>query len=166
MDVLYDGTVLLTPGQTFDVVTNYLVPEGTTYTVDVDTPLGALNTAANSAVFTYEVTDKNYASSGSLLLDNVSTYLRDKTNGIYWYAYVNDVYKDGFNNHDDGLNIIKLTNGDTVEFYYAAGITDPADLVAVKAAATAAVKTVVTDGSVPSDWTLHYRRQERHRYQG
>ncbi len=151
MDVLYDGTVNLTPGETFDV-TAY--NSGTGYTVSETTPLGALQTAATVAGFTYGVTDKNYGTSGALLLDNVGTYLRDKTNGAYWYAYVNDVYKDGYNNAPGALNLIELVNGDRVEFYYAAGIADPADLNAVKAAATAAVKTVASTGVAPTDWTL------------
>jgi PKD repeat protein len=98
------------------------------------------------------VTDKNYATSGALLLDNVDGYLR-KTPG-YWYAYVNDVYKDGYNNPAGGLNLIALADGDKVEFYYAAGITDPADLAVVKAAATAAVKTVASTGVTPTDWSI------------
>jgi hypothetical protein len=140
VDVLFDGTVSLTTGDTFDV-TAY--NSDVSYTVSRTTPLGALEAAATTAGFTFDVTDKNYATSGALLLDNVGTYLRDKTNGIYWYAYVNDVYKDGYDNGPDGLNIIELSESDTVEFYYAAGISDPTDLAAVQAAATAAVKTVV-----------------------
>ena len=89
-----------------------------------------------------------------LLLDNVGTYLRDKPNKIYWYAYVNDVYKDGYASSADALNLIELTDGDKVEFYYAAGITDPTDLATVKAAATAAVKTVASTGVTPTDWSL------------
>ncbi|MDD5511049.1 MAG: hypothetical protein PHI12_09600 [Dehalococcoidales bacterium] len=149
MDVLYDGTVLLTPGETFDV-TAY--NSGTSYTVSRTTPLGALDVAATTAAFTYDVTDKNYATSGALLLDNVGSYLR-KTPG-YWYAYVNDVYKDGYNNNPDGLNVMAVVHGDKVEYYYAADVADPNDLAAVTAAATAAVKTVVSTGVTPDDWTL------------
>ncbi len=152
MDVLYDGTVNLTPGETFDK-TAY--NSSVVYTaISKTTPLGALQEAAEASGFTYDVTDKNFATSGTLLLDNVDTYLRDKTNGIYWYAYVNDVYKDGYNNPAGALNLIELVNGDKVEFYYAAGISDPTDLDAVKAAATAAVKTVASTGVTPADWTL------------
>ena len=147
MDVLYDGTVDLTPDATFDV-TAY--NSSASYTVEETTPLGALQATG----LTYGVTDKNYASSGALLLDNVGTYLRDKTNSTYWYAYVNDVYKDGYNNAPDALNLMELSHGDKVEFYYAAGITDPTDLTAVKAAAVAAVKTVASTGVAPTDWTL------------
>jgi len=150
IDVLYEGTVALTPEETFDV-TAY--NSETVYTVNKTTPLGALQAAAAAGGFTYDVTDKNYGTSGALLLDNVGTYIR-KDPG-YWYAYVNDVYKDGYNNAEGALNLIELFDGDSVEFYYAANIDDPTDLSAVKAAATAAVKTVAATGVTPTDWTLH-----------
>ena len=140
VDVLYEGTVVLTPGETFTTTAYSTTGVPTTYTVSRTTPLGALDKAATAEAFTYKLTDKNYATSGSLLLDDVDGYIR-KTPG-YWYAYVNDVYKDGFNNAAGGLNLIELADGDKVEYYYAAGITTPSDLTTVKAAATAAVKTV------------------------
>ena len=143
MDVLYEGTVSLSAGDTFKVTVS-----GTDYTVDVATPLGALQAAAKAGGFTYEVTDKNFGASGALLLDNVGSYNR-KDPG-YWYAYVNGVYKDGFNNPAGALNLIKLGAGDKVEFYYAAGVTDETDFDAVKAAATAAVKTLVETDAAPS----------------
>jgi hypothetical protein len=146
-DLLFDGTVTLTPDEKFDV-TAY--NSAVIYNVSETTPLGALQATG----LTYEVTDKNYATSGALLLDNVDSYPRDKTNGIYWYAYVNDVYKDGYNNPAGGLNLIELADGDRVEFYYAAGIADPTDLTAVKAATTAAVKTVASTGTTPTDWSI------------
>jgi len=151
IDVLYEGTVTLTPDETFDVTPPN---SSTAYTVSKTTPLGALQAAADAGSFTYNVTDKRWSYDGVLLLDDIGTYLRDKTNGVYWYAYVNDVYKDGYMNTPAGLNVIELMDGDKVEFYYAAGITDPNDLNAVKAAATAAVKTVASTGVAPTDWTL------------
>lgn len=143
MDVLYEGTVDLPASDTFTVTVS-----GTDYTVDMATPLGALQVAAKAGGFTYEVTDKNFGASGALLLDNVGSYNR-KDPG-YWYAYVNGVYKDGFNNPAGALNLIKLGAGDKVEFYYAAGVTDETDFDAVKAAATAAVKTVVETDAAPA----------------
>ncbi|MBT8508667.1 hypothetical protein AZH53_09645 [Methanomicrobiaceae archaeon CYW5] len=137
MDVLYDGEVTLTPGATFDVTSYVNDPTGITYTVSETTPLGALQATG----LTYDVSDKRYAYDDVLLLDNVETYLR-KAPG-YWYAYVNGVYKDGYMNTPAGLNVIELADGDTVEYYYAADIADPADLAGMQAAATAAVKTVV-----------------------
>ena len=68
-----------------------------------------------------------------MLLDDVSHYLR-KSPG-YWYAYVNGVYKDGYGNHANGLNVIELANNDQVNFYYSTGtnLTAPTDaLAAVK----------------------------------
>ncbi len=74
--------------------------------------------------------------------------------GSKWYAYVNDAYKDGYNNAAGALNLIELADGDRVEFYFAGGIADANDLDAVKAAATAAVKTVASITAMPTDWTL------------
>ena len=149
IDVLYDATVTLTPDETFEVTAHNST---TSYTVKKTTPLGALQAAATAGGFTYDVTDKNYSTSGALLLDNAGNYKR-KDPG-YWYAYVNNVYKDGYNNPSGALNLIELAHGDKVEFYYAAGISDGNDLNAVKAAATAAVKTVAATGVAPTDWTL------------
>jgi DMSO/TMAO reductase YedYZ molybdopterin-dependent catalytic subunit len=152
IDVLFDGTVTLAEGETFDV-TAY--NSGTVYTVSETTPLGALDAAANSAGFIYDVTDKRWSTDGVLLLDNVGSYAYVKTPKTAWYAYVNDVYKDGYNNNPDGLNVIELAHGDRVEFYYAASVTTPSDLSEVVSKATAAVKTVASiGGGTPDDWTL------------
>jgi PKD repeat protein len=150
MHVLYEGTVTLNPEGTFSV-TAY--NSSLAYTVNETTPLGALQAAAVANGFTYDVTDKNYSSSGALLLDNVGDYDYVK-GGSKWYPYVNAVYKDGYNNPAGALNLIDLVNGDKIEYYYAAGISDPTDYDAVKAAATAAVKTVAATGVAPTDWTL------------
>jgi hypothetical protein len=149
MDVLYDGTVILTPGETFDV-TAY--NSGLIHSISQTTPLGALDAAATAADFTYAVSDKKMEQKGILLLDDIDIYTYD--NPGEWYVYVNDIYKDGFADSADGLNVFEVVDGDTVEFYYAADISDPADLNAVKAAATAAVNTVVSTGITPTDWTL------------
>ena len=149
MDVLYDGTVNLAVGETFDV-TAY--NSGLPYAVSQTTALGALDAAATSAGFTYDVTDKKMGSMGIMLLDNIGSYLYDDPGE--WLVYVNDVYKDGFADTADAINNCEVVDGDTVEFYYAAGVADPADLAAVTAVATAAVKTVVATGVTPTDWTL------------
>ncbi|MGI6575593.1 MAG: S-layer homology domain-containing protein [bacterium] len=138
IDLLYNGTVSLPVEESF-TVTAY--NSGSAYTVDMATPLGALQAAGEAGGFTYDVTDKNYDASGALLLDNVGTYTRN--NPGRWYVYVNDTYQDGYNNPAGALNLIKLVAGDRVEFYYAAGVADETNLAAVKAAATAAVKTIV-----------------------
>jgi len=142
VDVLYDGPVSLTPGGTFEVTSYVADPAGTTYTVSSTTPLGALDTAASNAGFSYVVSDKKMSTKGILLLDDVDVYAYESPGE--WYAYVNDVYKDGFANSADALNNLQVVHGDTVEFYYAAGVADPSDLASVQAAAIAAVKTVVS----------------------
>ncbi len=155
VDVLYEGTVILTPGETFTVTV------GTNeYTINDNTPLGALQAAAEAGKFSYLLSDKRWSYDGVLLLDDVGQYVR-KSPG-YWYAYVNDVYKDGYQNTPDGLNVIEMLDGDKVEFYYAAGISDPNDLNAVKAAATAAVKTVVALSTIDViyDGTLNLDPEE------
>ncbi len=155
VDVIFDGTVSLSPGKTFQV--EAYNSGGGTYAVDEATPLGALQAAVSSKGLTYDITDKNYEASGALLLDNIGSHVYIK-GGSRWYAYVNGILKDGFNNPEGALNLIELKDGDKVEFYFAAGISDGSDFDAVKAAATAAVKTVASLGSpVPgdeSDWTL------------
>jgi PKD repeat protein len=155
VDVLYEGTVILTPGETFTVTV------GTNeYTINDNTPLGALQAAAEAGKFSYLLSDKRWSYDGVLLLDDVGQYVR-KSPG-YWYDYVNDVYKDGYQNTPDGLNVIEMLDGDKVEFYYAAGISDPNDLNAVKAAATAAVKTVVALSTIDViyDGTLNLDPEE------
>ncbi len=155
IDVIFDGTVTLSPGGTFEV-TAYNSGGGT-YTVSETTPLGAIQAVATTKGFSYGVTDKNIGTSGALLLDNIGSYAYVK-GGSKWYAYVNDALKDGYNNPAGALNLIELKNGDRVEFCYAAGIDDAADLNAVKAKATAVVKAIVSIGTstLPdgANWTL------------
>ncbi|HHU77004.1 MAG TPA: hypothetical protein GXZ24_08970 [Firmicutes bacterium] len=142
VDVLYDGTMVLAPSETFEV-TAY--NSGKTYIVGKNTPLGALQAAADANGFTYAVTDKNYDKSGALLLDDVGSYSYKPGS---WYACVNDILKDGFNNSEGALNLIELMDGDRVEFYYS---TVKGDLNAMKAAATAAVKVKVATGESGGD---------------
>ena len=103
------------------------------YTINRTTPLGALDRVASQQGFTYNVTDKRWQYDQALMLDDVSHYLR-KYPG-YWFAYVNGVYKDGYGNHANGLNVIELADNDQVNFYYSTGnnLTAPTDaLAAVK----------------------------------
>ena len=61
------------------------------------------------------------------------------------------MFKDGYGNHANGLNVIELSNNDQVNFYYAPN-KDPNPVVN----ATAVVKIKVNiGGSQPvDDWTL------------
>lgn len=150
IDILYDGTVTLTKGETFDVIASNKV-----YTVNKTTPLGALHAAATANKFSYVLSDKRWSEDEVLLLDDVGDYKYGDPGK--WYAYVNGIYKDGYINTSDGLNVVELVDGDKVEFYYAADITDATDVNAVKAAAIAAVKTQVIISSTPTDptdWNL------------
>ena len=151
VDTLYDGTVTLTPGETFPVQA-YNNVSGI-YTVNRTTPLGALDKIATQEGFTYNVTDKRWAYDEVLLLDDVAQYIRKPG---YWYAYVNGVYRDGYGNHANGLNVMELATNDQVNFYYAQGVTSPSDMNEVISKANATVKIRVTiSGSEPvSDWTL------------
>ncbi len=144
---LFNGTVNLAPGSTFNKVA---YNSQTSYTVSWTTPLGALQATG----LTYNVTDKRWSSDQVLLLDDVEEYIRNSPGN--WFAYVNGVYKDGYGNHANGLNVIELSDGDRVDFYYAAGVGDKNNLTETLSKATAAVRTVAdTSGSAPpGDWTL------------
>jgi PKD repeat protein len=148
VDTIFDGTVTLTSGETFTKQA-YNNATGGLYTINRTTPLGALDTVASLQGLTYNVTDKRWSYDQVLLLDDVGQYLNKKPN--VWNAYVNDVYKDGYGNHANGLNVIELANNDQVNFYYAPN-KDPNPVVN----ATAVVKIKVTIGSEPTvpDWTL------------
>jgi PKD repeat protein len=116
VDTLFDGTVTLTTGETFTKVA-YNNVSNFVYTVNRTTPLGALDKVATLQGFTYNVTDKRMPDDQVLLLDDVGKYLNKKPN--VWYAYINGVYRDGFGNHANGVNVIELANNDQVNFYYA-----------------------------------------------
>ena len=149
VDTLFDGTVTLTPGETFTKQA-YNNVTGGLYTINRTTPLGALDKVATLQGFTYNVTDNRWSYDQVLLLDDIGKYIRKKPN--YWYAYVNGVYKDGYQNHPNGLNVIELNTNDQVNFYYAPN-KDPNPVVN----ATAVVKIKVNIGGTPPsepDWTL------------
>jgi PKD repeat protein/DMSO/TMAO reductase YedYZ molybdopterin-dependent catalytic subunit len=148
VDTIYDGTVTLTPGETFTKQA-YNNATGGLYTINRTTPLGALDKVTTSLGLTVNVTDKRWSYDQDLLLDDIGNYLNKKPN--IWYAYVNGVYKDGYGNHTNGLNVIELANNDQVNFYYAPS-KDPNPVVN----ATAVVKIKANIGTQPSapDWTL------------
>ncbi|MCK9307707.1 MAG: hypothetical protein M0P17_09305, partial [Methanoculleus sp.] len=148
--LLFDGTVALTDG-TFECTASS--GTGASYTVDNLTPLGALQAVAEREGFTYDVTDKKWDADEVLLLDNIGEYPFVK-GGAEWACYVNDVMKDGYGNHDDGLNVVALADGDEVVFCYG---NDPTPEIA-----TALIRIEVDlDGTVtptptptPSDWSI------------
>ena len=109
--ILFNGTVTLTGG-TFEC-TAY--NSGTAYTVQNRAPLGALQAVAERKGFPYAITDKKWDGSEVLLLDDIGEYKYVK-GGSKWVCYVNGVEKDGYNGHDDGLNVIALADADEVVF--------------------------------------------------
>ena len=109
-DVLYEGTVVLTPEETFSATAYSTAGVPSTYIVSRTTPLGALDKAATAGGFAYKLADKNYAGYGTLLLDDIDTYTYG--NPGKWLAYVNNVFKDGYMNTAGGLNVIELADGD------------------------------------------------------
>ena len=99
-------------------------------------PPGALDTVATLKGLTLNITDKRWSYDQVLLFDDLGQYRNKKPN--VWYAYVNGVFKDGYGNHANGLNVIELNNNDQVNFYYAPN-KDPNPIVN----ATAVVKIKV-----------------------
>lgn len=137
-ETLFKGKVSLTPGETF-TLTAY--DSGDEYTIDQATALGALQAASLAGDFDYDMSDKNYSQSETLLVDNIGSYARSEPG--FWYVYINDGYKDSYNKKSQALNLLKLADGDEVDLYYAADIDDPADLNSVEPAALAEIRITV-----------------------
>jgi len=135
--VIFDGTVTLPMGAFVLTASN----SGKSYPVMNPTPLGVLHAVAESEGWIYNVTDKKYSGKGIFLLDDVDSYLNDDGE---WICYVNDVLKNGFVSESDGLNVVELSDGDIVTFYYGSG-PNPDNATAIISA------TVDLD---EDDWTL------------
>ena len=147
---LFDDTVALTAG-TFEC-TAY--NSDTSYTVDNRTPLGALQAVAEREGFTYDVTDKKWSDTGVLLLDNIGEYPYVK-HETEWACYVNDVFKDGYGNHDDGLNVIALAEGDEVVFCYGDEPTPENATALIRIEVTLDESPVTpTPTPTPSGWSI------------
>jgi len=152
VDTLFDGTVTLTPGATFDTVSY-----SGTYTVSQTTPLGALHATG----LTYKASDYKWSSCTPpyLMLDDIPPYIFYKNGGNgKWLAYVNEVYHDGWgptgsscDNAPLSLNNWQVNDGDKVEYYFilktSTSYADPNNYTAVKADALAEVKTLVSTGT-------------------
>ncbi len=141
--ILFDGTIVLTKG-TFECVA---YNSGATYTVPNNTPLGVLQAVAEREGFTYAVTDKRWGYDEVLLLDDIGEYTNA---GGKWFCYVNGEMKDGFKNHDAGLNVIELAEGDEIVFCYGENPTpDDADvLIRIIVAGEATGAVILFDGTV------------------
>ncbi len=141
--VLFDGTVALTEG-TFECEADN---SGATYDVSNNTPLGALQAVAEREGFTYAVTDKRWGYDEVLLLDDINEYT--KADGK-WFCYVNGEMKDGYKNHDAGLNVIELAEGDEIVFCYGGDPTpdDAEVLIRITVGVESAGPVILFDGTV------------------
>ncbi|ACL15569.1 DUF4430 domain-containing protein [Methanosphaerula palustris] len=139
---LFDGTVSLRTG-TFNA-TAY--NSGTTYSVDALTPQGALNAATRVAGFTYNVTDKKWATMGTMLLDGVGTSNKDSTHG--WAYTLNGAAMNDFSS-PQGIGVYRLHDGDKLVFYYGAtgGSVESATAV-IRITVHIPQQTVIYDGDV------------------
>ncbi len=148
--LLFNGTVALTNG-TFEC-TAY--NSDSSYTIQNRTPLGALQAVADLEDFTYNVTDKRWADDGVLLLDDIGEY-RYVKHEAEWACYVNDVFKDGYGNHDDGLNVVALAEGDEVLFCYGNDTTQENATVLIQIEVTLDESPVTpTPTPTPSGWSI------------
>jgi len=142
-DVIFEGDVVL-PDENVTVTSS----QGTDYSIPARTPLGALDTVADAENFTYAITDKKWADSGILMLDDIGAYPFVKGQKA-WICSVNGVLLDDYANPAaDGLNVRALAEGDKVNYYYGPkGATTPEN-------AEAAVLITVRTGASSDDWTL------------
>lgn len=136
-EVLFDGTVTLPRGAF--VLTAY--NSGKSYAVMNPTPLGVLHAIAESEGWVYNVTDKKYAEMRIFLLDGIESYQKGSEE---WFCYVNGVPNDGIADNTSALNVVELSDGDVVTFYYGSG-SNPDTATAIINA------TVEID---EDDWTL------------
>ncbi|WOF16969.1 hypothetical protein F1737_09860 [Methanoplanus sp. FWC-SCC4] len=118
-DTLFDAELTLE-----DATCTVNATSEVSYEVDQLTPLGALKMASlEGEGFNINVTDKKFSELCILMLDDIDQFIRK--NPGYWECYVNGAKLDGYSNNDtEGLNVKALSDGDTVNFYYAEGSYD------------------------------------------
>ena len=105
LQVLYDETVNLTSGQTFD----FTAKDGTVYTdLPIETDLGALQ----STGLDFVANDEWYDLYGSFFLESIEGVENAADWSYSWAIYINDVYA------SVGLSQNTLEDGDNVKFYY------------------------------------------------
>ncbi|MFY9131538.1 MAG: PQQ-binding-like beta-propeller repeat protein, partial [Candidatus Methanoculleus thermohydrogenotrophicum] len=113
MPTLWDGTVTLIEGETFQFVPSN--NESASYTINRTTDLGALDAAAISGNFTFNASDTWYASYGSFLLEDIAGIANEdwtEENARSWSIFINDAAAPA------GLGANSLADGDRLAFYY------------------------------------------------
>jgi PKD repeat protein len=115
VDVLFDGDVNLAAGTFSFTAYN----SGVGYQINRLTPHGALDAAAKTAGFTYNATDKKWATMSTMLLDDAGVYRYNNsaTPKLVWAYAVNGVKKNDFS-QAEGISVYRVNEGDLVEFYY------------------------------------------------
>ena len=141
--VLFDDDLTLLPGTFSFTAYN----SGSNYEINTTTPHGALDAASKAAGFTYNATDKKWATMGTMLLDDVGPfrYNNTVTPNLVWAYAVNGVTKNDYSS-TEGISVYQLQNNDRVEFFYG----PKGDTLAN---ATAVVRIRVHISST-DDWTL------------
>jgi outer membrane protein assembly factor BamB len=144
---LWDGTVTLTEGETFQFVPSN--NESASYTINRTTDLGALAAAAVSGGFTFNASDAWYASYGSFLLEDIAGISNEdwtEENARTWSIFINGAAAPA------GLGANSLADGDRLAFYYCpadpstyAPLTDQADYAVI---ITVSLRDFAWEGSV------------------
>ncbi|WAI00349.1 hypothetical protein [Methanogenium organophilum] len=110
---VYDGSVTLADGSF-----SWTDSNGDSYDITCQTPLGALDAAAESGEFTYEGTWKTNINGA--VLDNVlsdSTWFNYSDDDVGWNYQLNGEYINYWS-PTDGISAKALSDGDTLVFYY------------------------------------------------
>jgi|GEM_PF-1035951 len=142
--VLFDGNLTLTDGTFAATAYN----SGSTHQVQNLTPHGALELASKAGNFTYDATDKKWETMGTFLLDNAGGFDYDKTGNRVWAYRVNGAWKDDFTS-TEGISVLRLADGDLVEFYYGVKGAAFEDAEAIiRARVSIRELTTIFDGSV------------------
>ncbi|MDD2666873.1 MAG: hypothetical protein PHI74_07795, partial [Methanocellales archaeon] len=141
VDVIYDGTVMLTDG-TF----NWTDSESNTHTVSWMTPHGALEAASIVESFVYG--GGWHGTKNTALIDWIEEYEYNNTvtPKLTWNYQLNGVYQNYFSD-TTGVSNNPISDGDYIEFYYGPDQQTTEN-------ATAVVRMTVNLTSTPEDWDL------------
>ena len=110
---LWNGTVVLTKGETFPFVPSN--NGSATYRINRTTDLGALALAAQAGGFTFNASDAWYTSFGSFLLEDIAGIANEdwtQENARSWSIFIDGAAAPA------GLGANTLADGDRLAFYY------------------------------------------------